>query len=62
MVRSLVGGLEVLVKLLKSDSVNVLAAVCATIVNVVQDEENIGILTEFNVCHLLSKVLCAVSL
>lgn len=60
MVRSLVGGLEILVKLLKSNNVNVLAAVCATIANVVHDEENLGILTEFKVCYLLSKLLCAV--
>ncbi|ESO09259.1 hypothetical protein HELRODRAFT_156424 [Helobdella robusta] len=59
MVRSLVSGLEILVKLLKSNNVNVLASVCATIANVVQDEENIGILTEFKVCYLLSKILCA---
>ena len=62
MVRSLVGGLEILVKLLKSDNINVLAAVCGTVVKVVQDEESIGILTELKVCPLLAKALCAVNI
>lgn len=40
MVRSFVGGLELIVSLLKSDNVDVLASVCAAIAKIAQDGKN----------------------
>jgi hypothetical protein len=37
MVRSFVGGLELIVSLLKSENVEVLASVCAAIANIAKD-------------------------
>lgn len=40
MVRLFVGGLELVVNLLKSDNKEVLASVCAVITNIAKDQEN----------------------
>ena len=56
MVRSFVGGLELIVGLLKSDCEDVLAAVCSAIANIAQDEENLAVITDHNVVPLLSRL------
>nr|XP_021145693.1 armadillo repeat-containing protein 4 isoform X2 [Columba livia] len=56
MVRSFVGGLELIVNLLKSNNKEVLASVCAAITNIAKDEENLAVLTDHGVVPLLSKL------
>uniref|UniRef100_A0A8D0EJH6 Armadillo repeat containing 4 n=1 Tax=Strix occidentalis caurina TaxID=311401 RepID=A0A8D0EJH6_STROC len=56
MVRSFVGGLELIVNLLKSKNKEVLASVCAAITNIAKDEENLAVLTDHGVIPLLSKL------
>ncbi|NP_001072494.1 armadillo repeat-containing protein 4 [Xenopus tropicalis] len=54
MVRSFVGGLELIVNLLKSENKEVLASVCAAITNIAKDEENLAVITDHGVVALLS--------
>ncbi|KAM5158112.1 outer dynein arm-docking complex subunit 2 [Mantella aurantiaca] len=54
MVRSFVGGLELIVNLLKSENKEVLASVCAAITNIAKDEENLAVITDHGVVPLLS--------
>ncbi|KAM4705973.1 outer dynein arm-docking complex subunit 2 isoform 2-T2 [Rhinophrynus dorsalis] len=54
MVRSFVGGLELIVNLLKSENKDVLASVCAAITNIAKDEENLAVITDHGVVPLLS--------
>jgi len=61
MVRSLVGGLELIVCLLNSDNKKVLAAVCATIANVAKDRENLAVITDHGVVPLLARLVPTVS-
>ncbi|KFO84694.1 Armadillo repeat-containing protein 4, partial [Buceros rhinoceros silvestris] len=56
MVRSFVGGLELIVNLLKSKNKEVLASVCAAITNIAKDEETLAVLTDHGVVPLLSKL------
>ncbi|KAL8616112.1 hypothetical protein ACOMHN_064662 [Nucella lapillus] len=56
MVRSFVGGLELIVSLLKSDDKEVLAAVCAAIANIAKDEENLAVITDHGVVPMLAKL------
>ncbi|XP_040852871.1 outer dynein arm-docking complex subunit 2-like [Ochotona curzoniae] len=56
MVRSFVGGLELIVSLLKSDNQEVLASVCAAITNIAKDQENLAVITDHGVVPLLSKL------
>nr|XP_033787328.1 armadillo repeat-containing protein 4 isoform X2 [Geotrypetes seraphini] len=56
MVRSFVGGLELIVNLLKSDNNDVLASVCAAITNIAKDEENLAVLTDHGVVLMLSRL------
>ncbi|XP_065255939.1 outer dynein arm-docking complex subunit 2 [Emys orbicularis] len=56
MVRSFVGGLELIVNLLKSENKEVLASVCAAITNIAKDEENLAVITDHGVVPLLSKL------
>ncbi|XP_038611411.1 armadillo repeat-containing protein 4 isoform X1 [Tachyglossus aculeatus] len=56
MVRSFVGGLELIVNLLKSENKEVLASVCAAITNIAKDEENLAVITDHGVVALLSKL------
>lgn len=46
MVREFVGGIDLVVKLLKSPDVGVLAATCATLAEIAKDMENLGVLTD----------------
>jgi len=61
LVRSFVGGLELIVGLLKSDNAEVLAGVCAAIAQIAQDEENLGVITDHGVVLLLAKLTETVS-
>ena len=56
MVRSFVGGLELIVSLLKSEHVQVLASVCASIANIAKDEENLAVITDHGVVPMLAKL------
>lgn len=56
MVRSFVGGLELIVSLLKSTDVEVLASVCAAIGEIAKDEENLAVITDHGVVKLLSNL------
>ncbi|BFZ21682.1 hypothetical protein BsWGS_24721 [Bradybaena similaris] len=56
MVRSFVGGLELIVSLLKSDCIDVQAAVCAAIANIARDEENLAVITDHGVVPMLAKL------
>ncbi|XP_065155618.1 armadillo repeat-containing protein gudu [Atheta coriaria] len=53
MVRSFVGGLELIVNLLKSTNTTVLACCCAALAEVAQDRENLGVITDHGVVKLL---------
>ncbi|XP_032812745.1 outer dynein arm-docking complex subunit 2 isoform X1 [Petromyzon marinus] len=56
MVRSFVGGLELIVNLLKSDDNEVLASVCAAISKIAKDEENLAVITDHGVVPLLANL------
>uniref|UniRef100_A0A183ACB8 Armadillo repeat-containing protein 6 n=1 Tax=Echinostoma caproni TaxID=27848 RepID=A0A183ACB8_9TREM len=58
MVRSFVGGLELIVSLLKSNNLDVLAAVCAAVSKIAVDEENLAVITDHGVVPLLSRLTC----
>jgi hypothetical protein len=60
MVRSFVGGLELIVSLLKSNDVQVLASVCAAIAEIEKDEENLAVITDHGVVKLLSTLVTRV--
>ncbi|GAA6085579.1 outer dynein arm-docking complex subunit 2 isoform X1 [Tachysurus ichikawai] len=56
MVRSFVGGLELIVNLLKSQNMEVLASVCAAISKIAKDEENLAVITDHGVVAMLSNL------
>ncbi|XP_066573997.1 outer dynein arm-docking complex subunit 2 [Amia ocellicauda] len=56
MVRSFVGGLELIVNLLKSTNKEVLASVCAAIAKIAKDEENLAVITDHGVVPMLGKL------
>ena len=56
MVRSFVGGLELIVGLLESDNSEVLASVCAAIANIASDEENLAVITDHGVVPKLASL------
>ncbi|XP_029955418.1 armadillo repeat-containing protein 4 [Salarias fasciatus] len=56
MVRSFVGGLEVIVNLLKSTNKEVLASICSVITKIAKDEENLAVLTDHGVVPLLARL------
>ncbi|KAL1490979.1 hypothetical protein ABEB36_011646 [Hypothenemus hampei] len=53
MVRCFVGGLEIIVNLLKSQDTHVLACVCAAISEVAKDIENLAVITDHGVVPML---------
>lgn len=61
LVRSFVGGLELIVGLLKSDNTEVLAGVCAAISKIAGDEENLAVITDHGVVPLLANLTNTVS-
>lgn len=62
MVRSLVGGLELIVHLLKSTNREVSTSICAAIVRIAKDMENLAVLTDHGVVPLLAKLTNTVSI
>eukprot|EP00835_Amoeboradix_gromovi_P001980 NODE_102_length_20354_cov_0.272018.p2 type:complete len:604 gc:universal NODE_102_length_20354_cov_0.272018:2705-894(-) len=56
MIRSFVGGIELIVNLLKSDNVSVLVNVCRAITNISADQENLEVITDQGVIGLLSNL------
>ena len=56
MVRSFVGGLELICNLLESKDQQVLAAVCFAIANIARDKENLAVITDHGVIHKLAKL------
>ena len=56
MVRSFVGGLELICGLLESKEVQVLAAVCYAIANIARDKENLAVITDHGVIEKLSRL------
>ncbi|XP_003387718.1 PREDICTED: armadillo repeat-containing protein 4 [Amphimedon queenslandica] len=56
LVRSFVGGLELIVGLLKSTDVEVLAGVSAAIAKIAQDQENLAVITDHGVVPLLAQL------
>ncbi|XP_075899183.1 outer dynein arm-docking complex subunit 2 isoform X3 [Nelusetta ayraudi] len=56
MVRSLVGGLELIVTLLKSTNTEVLASICAAVAKIAKDKENLAVLTDHGVVPLLASL------
>ncbi|XP_041825021.1 outer dynein arm-docking complex subunit 2 isoform X6 [Melanotaenia boesemani] len=54
--RSLVGGLEVIVNLLKSTNNEVLTSICAAITKIAKDKDSLAILTDLEVVPLLAKL------
>ncbi|XP_076344552.1 armadillo repeat-containing protein gudu isoform X2 [Tachypleus tridentatus] len=56
MVRSFVGGLELIVSLLKSQHKEVLSGVCAAISYIAHDEENLAVITDYGVVPLLAQL------
>jgi hypothetical protein len=62
MVRSFVGGLELIVSLLKSNDIAVLASVCAAIAEIAKDEENLAVITDHGVVKLLSNLVTRVKI
>jgi armadillo repeat-containing protein 4 len=61
-VRNFVGGLELIVSLLKSQDTNVLASVCASISEITKDEENLAVITDHGVVSMLSSLTSTVSI
>lgn len=61
MVRSLVGGLELIVALLRSTNVEVLASTCAAIAKIARDMESLAVLTDHGVVPLLASLTNTVS-
>ena len=53
-VRAFVGGIELMMTLLKSEHIEVLAAICNTVAQIAQDDENLAIMTDLCVVQLLS--------
>ena len=61
MVRSFVGGLELIVSRLKSTDTDVLACVCAAIAKIAQDRENLAVITDHGVVPMLAELVITVS-
>jgi len=60
LVRSFVGGLELVVSLLKSQSIDVLAGICAAVACIASDEENLAVITDHGVVAMLARLTCHV--
>ncbi|XP_059095176.1 outer dynein arm-docking complex subunit 2-like isoform X1 [Tigriopus californicus] len=56
MVRSFVGGLELICGLLESRDIQVLSAVCYAIANIAKDKENLAVITDHGVIEKLSRL------
>jgi hypothetical protein len=60
MVRSFVGGLELIVSRLKSTDTNVLASVCAALAKIAQDKESLAVITDHGVIPMLAELVLTV--
>ena len=60
--RNFVGGLELIVSLLKSNDIDVLASVCASIAEIAKDEENLAVITDHGVVPMLASLTNTVSI
>ncbi|XP_021933293.1 armadillo repeat-containing protein gudu isoform X2 [Zootermopsis nevadensis] len=60
MVRSFVGGLELIVSRLKSTDTNVLASVCAALAKIAQDKESLAVITDHGVVPMLAELVLTV--
>ncbi|CAL8398468.1 unnamed protein product [Arctogadus glacialis] len=56
MVRSFVGGMELIVNLLKSTNKEVLASACAAITKIAIDKENLAVITDYGVVPMLANL------
>lgn len=54
--RSLIGGLELIINLLKSTNNEVLASICSVIAKIAKDKNNLAVLTDRGVVPLLAKL------
>ncbi|XP_049816339.1 armadillo repeat-containing protein gudu [Schistocerca nitens] len=61
MVRSFVGGLELIVSLLRSSDINVLACVCAALSKIALDKENLAIITDHGVVPMLAQLVLTIA-
>ncbi len=50
------GGLELIVSLLKSNDIEVLGNVCAAIAEIAKDEENLAVITDHGVVPMLASL------
>jgi hypothetical protein len=57
LVRSFVGGLELVVGLLRSEHIEVLASTCAAVSSIAKDSENLAVITDHGVVPLLSRLV-----
>lgn len=58
---SFVGGMELIVNLLKSPNEEVLASVCAVISNIAKYQENLAVITDHGVVPMLANLTETVS-
>lgn len=56
MVRSFVGGIELIVRLLQSPDARVVACICAALAMVATDQENLAVVTDLGVVPILAKL------
>lgn len=56
-IRSFVGGFQIIIALLKSKDIAVLAAICGLIAKIAMDLENLAILSDYGVIVLLAKLI-----
>ncbi|XP_054621369.1 outer dynein arm-docking complex subunit 2 isoform X1 [Dunckerocampus dactyliophorus] len=56
MVSSLMGGMELVIDLLKSSDDKVLASMCAVVAKIAKDKYNLAVLTDYEVVSLLAKL------
>eukprot|EP00041_Stephanoeca_diplocostata_P026873 m.731978 g.731978 ORF g.731978 m.731978 type:complete len:1014 (+) comp23065_c0_seq1:192-3233(+) len=57
LVRSFVGGLELIVGLLRSEHVEVLASICSALASIAKDSENLAVVTDHGVVALLARLV-----
>ena len=59
LVRSFVGGLELVVGLLRHENIEVISSVCAAIAEIARDQENLAIITDHGVVRSLARLVNA---
>jgi len=61
MVRSFVGGMQLIVNMLRSADEEVLASACAAITGIAKDKENLAVITDYGVVAMLANLTHTVS-